>query len=193
VHDAGLLEREAELTAITSAIDGARRGAGGVVLVEGVAGIGKTALLAEAQAQARTRGMSLLAATGGELERDFPYGVVRQLFEPATRRLPPSERTDVLAGAAAPAAGIVAGGAAAGDPLSIQHALYWLTVNLAARAPLLLTVDDLQWADAASLRVLLFLVRRLDGLSALLVLATRSEDAGGPLFTRLAAQPLTRG
>jgi predicted ATPase len=177
VHDAGLLEREGELAAIASAIDGARRGAGGVLHIEGVAGIGKSALLAEAQALAH--GMSLLAGTGGELERDFPYGVVRQLFEPAVRRLSSSERADVFAGAAAPSAGIVAGGAAAGDPLSIQHALYWLTVNLAARAPLLLTVDDLQWADTASLRVLLFLARRLDGMSALLVLATRSGDAGG--------------
>ncbi|HET6549101.1 MAG TPA: AAA family ATPase, partial [Solirubrobacter sp.] len=189
MHDAGLLEREEELAAIKSAIDGARRGSGGALLVEGVAGIGKSALLAEARALAR--GTSVLAAAGGELERDFPYGVVRQLFEPAVRRLSASERADVLAGAAAPAAGIVAGGATVGDPLSIQHSLYWLTVNLAARAPVLLTVDDLQWADTASLRVLLFLARRLDGMGALLVLALRSEDAGGPSVAQLAAQAHT--
>jgi hypothetical protein len=138
VRDAGLLEREAELSAIKQAIDAALRGAGGVLLVEGGAGIGKSALLAEARATAD--GMSVLAATGGELERDFPYGVVRQLFEPVLQRLSPGERDEVLAGAAAPAAGIVAGAATAAEALSIQHALYWLTVNLAARAPLLLTV-----------------------------------------------------
>ena len=46
----------------------------------------------------------------------------------------------------------------------MQHGLYWLTANLAARAPVLILVDDVHWADAPSLRFLVFLVaRRLGG------------------------------
>ena len=193
MHAASLLEREEELTAIARALGGAQRGEGGVLLVEGVAGIGKTSLLTAARRQAAADGLSVLAGTGGELERDFPYGVVRQLFEPAVRGLAADDRERVFAGAAGPAASIVAGDAApaAADPLVIEHALYWLTVNLAARAPLLIAVDDLHWGDAASLRVLLFLARRLDGVGAVLLLAARSGDASPPLLARLETQPLT--
>jgi DNA-binding CsgD family transcriptional regulator len=198
VDDAGLLERDRELATIARAIEALQRGEGGVVLVEGVAGIGKTSLMIQARAWAAAGAVSVLTATGGELESDFPYGVVRQLFEPAVRELAASEREGLFAGAAAPAARIVAPDAtptaAGGDPLTIQHGLYWLTVNAAARSPLLIAVDDVHWADAASLRVLLFLSRRLEGVPALLVLAARAGDAGAgtSVLAQLAAQPLTR-
>ena len=76
-----LLEREAELAALDAAIDAARRGAGRLVVVEGPAGIGKSRLLAVAGHRAQERGMAVLRARGGELEREFAYGIVRQLFE----------------------------------------------------------------------------------------------------------------
>ena len=61
-----------------------------------------------------------------------------------------------------------------------QHGLYWLAANLAARAPLLLCVDDAQWADAASLRWLVFLARRLEGVPVAVVVAVRSGEANAP-------------
>jgi hypothetical protein len=76
-----LLERERELEALAAAVGAAADGTPGLVLVEGLAGIGKSRLLAAARTLADERGVGVLAERGGELERDFPFGIVRQLFE----------------------------------------------------------------------------------------------------------------
>ena len=77
-----LLEREASLERLASAWARARSGEGTVVLVEGEAGIGKTALLEVVKERALAADCTVLAARGGELERDFAHGVARQLYEP---------------------------------------------------------------------------------------------------------------
>ena len=77
-----LLEREAQVAALEVFAEAARGGAGRFVVIEGGAGIGKTRLLAEARAIGGSAGMRVLAARGGELEGEFAYGIVRQLFEP---------------------------------------------------------------------------------------------------------------
>ena len=79
-----LLDRERELAKLHALIEAVREGSGGLLLVEGPAGIGKTALLGEARELAREAGVVVMAASGGEMEREFPYGVVRQLFEPGS-------------------------------------------------------------------------------------------------------------
>jgi DNA-binding CsgD family transcriptional regulator len=58
------------------------------------------------------------------------------------------------------------------------HALYWLTANLASRAPLLVCADDLVWCDDASLRFLEFLIRRLEGMALTVALAYRTGEPG---------------
>jgi len=78
----GLLERDDELEHVEAALAQARAGRGRIVVVEGPAGIGKTALLAAARTAAADEGMRVLRARANELERDFVFGVVRQLFEP---------------------------------------------------------------------------------------------------------------
>ena len=96
---AGLLERERELERIAGALADAAHGVGNVLLVEGPAGIGKTTLGLAATDEARSRGMRVLRAAGRELERDFPYGVVRQLFDPLLRAAAPTDRERLLEGA----------------------------------------------------------------------------------------------
>ncbi len=59
-----------------------------------------------------------------------------------------------------------------------MHGLYWLTINLADAQPLLVAVDDAHWADVASLRWLIYLARRLEGVRLTLVLATRPAEPG---------------
>ncbi len=173
--DAPLEERDRELEAVGRALEAARAGAGGALLVEGPPGIGKTRLLAGARAAAGER-LRVLSARGSELERDFPFAVVRQLLEPA---LAAADRDELLSGAAALAAPVLEDGAAAVEAgPGALHGLYWLTANLAARAPLLVLVDDLHWADLASLRWIAYLVQRLDGLPAALVAAARPAEAG---------------
>ncbi len=83
-----LLEREHELGELMGVIDAAGGGCGSAVWVEGPAGIGKTRLLRAAREHARAAGMRVLSARAGALERDFAFGVVRALFEPAVAEQP---------------------------------------------------------------------------------------------------------
>jgi len=87
-----LLERESECERLERTVAQAVAGAGSVVALEGEAGIGKTSLLAQAVASGRAAGMRVLRARGGELERDFAYGVVRQLFEAPLRSAASDDR-----------------------------------------------------------------------------------------------------
>lgn len=174
-----LLEREDELAAIDGLLDAARDGTGGVMTIEGEAGAGKTTLLAAAGQGAAEREMLVLRARGGEYERDFPYGVVRQLFESILSD--EERRAELLSGSAALAAPVFGPRATSrddGGPFAVQHGLYWLVANLAGAAPLVLLVDDAQWADLASLRVLAYIGRRLDDLAAILVLTVRTGESG---------------
>jgi predicted ATPase len=95
-----LIERVPELTQIDGMLQDAKKGEGRVMLISGPPGIGKTALLEEAKARAHRRGIVTLGARGGELETHFPYGVVRQLFEPMLRAATPAARRKLLSGAA---------------------------------------------------------------------------------------------
>src|SRR5215211_4905502 len=196
-----LLERSEELARIESALVEARAGRGTFVVIEGPAGIGKTALLAAARTAAADGGMRVLRSRGTELEREFAFGVVRQLFEPPLADASEVERADLLEGAAGVAAGLLglpgasrADGAptSAVDPsFATLHGLYWLCSNLAAAGPLCLMVDDAHWADAASLRYLAFLLTRIEELDAALVAATRPREAGtdAELFATVTSDP----
>ena len=192
-----LLERDAELSLADSLLDRAPAGDGGLLILAGEPGIGKTRLLAAVRRRADSLGFAVLAARGSELERELGFGVVRQLFEPAVARA--SERDELLSGAAAlaepliaPAAGPLPPGA---DPgFAALHGLYWLTVNLAAHRPLLIAVDDAHWADAPSLRFLAYLAGRLAGVPALVAVATRLAEPGAEtaLLDALSAEPEAR-
>jgi DNA-binding CsgD family transcriptional regulator len=199
-EDVALLERDAELAVIAERLAAAREGAGCLLMVEGPAGIGKTRLVRAACDGARACGMAVLTARAGELERGLPYGVVRGLFEKLVVRAPAAERSALLAGAAglaAPVLGVaVGGGVLIPDSAAFAglHGLYWLTANLAERAPLLVAVDDAHWADEASLRFLIYLLRRIEALPILLVVAARPAEPGAEevLLEPLCNDPLTR-
>jgi DNA-binding CsgD family transcriptional regulator/tetratricopeptide (TPR) repeat protein len=209
-----LLERNAELARIESALADARTGRGRFVVVEGPAGIGKTALLAATRTAAAEGGMQVLRSRATEMETNFAFGVVRQLFEPPLVEASELERADLLQAAAGVAAGLLGlpGAPPADGPPSsgvdpsfaILHGLYWLCANVAAVGPLCLVVDDAHWADAASLRYLAFLLTRLEELDIALVVATRPPEAGkdAELLTAVTTDssadvirlaPLTRG
>ena len=176
-----LLERERELETLATAVAAAADGTAGLVLVQGPAGIGKSRLLAEARTLAEEHGLCVRSARGGELERDFPFGVVRQLFE--SRLVDESERSRLLSGAASAAAPAFGLGDAQGpgesvgeSAFAVLHGLYWLTANLCTERALLLAVDDLHWCDSASLRFLAYLARRLEDLPVVLVASLRSSE-----------------
>jgi DNA-binding CsgD family transcriptional regulator len=179
VQPAPLVERELELESVERLLAGARVGSGGAMVFEGPAGIGKSSLLAAARTAAGD--LRVLSARGGELERELPFGIVRQLLESAVVATDAEERDALLAGAAALARPVLfpADPEAGAEPsFSALHGLYWLTINLADTQPLLVAVDDAHWADVASLRWLIYLARRLAGVPLALVLTTRPAEAG---------------
>src|SRR3954453_9715552 len=172
-----IVERDNEIGLIGMLLGDAIAGEGRVALIEGPAGIGKTRLLAEARAQGAPLGMAVLSARGSELEREFPFGVARQLFEGALAD--PARRERLFSGAAAPArAGFEApSGEPTGDAsFAALHALFWLAVNLTADGPLLLAIDDLHWVDSPSLRFVAYLTRRLEGLPIAIATTLRTGE-----------------
>jgi DNA-binding CsgD family transcriptional regulator len=188
-----LYEREAEVEAILAAARVARDGRGSVVVVSGAPGIGKSAVLAAIARE--TPELRRLTARGGELERQLPLGVVRQLLESTltgARRQVPRR----LLGGAAGVAAILEGRASGADAdwAAILTGLHRLVRNLATERPLLVEVDDVQWADAASLRVLAFLARRLGELPALVLLGRRTGEPAtdDEALRAIEDEPLTR-
>ncbi len=177
-----LLERERELEALSATVGAAAGGTAGLMLVEGPAGIGKSRLLAAARAFAEERGLLVLAARGGELERDFPFGIVRQLFE--SLLVDETARMNLLSGAAEAAAPVFdLPRDRTREPLgegtfAVLHGLYWLTANVSQERPMLLVVDDLHWCDRASLRFLTYMARRLEDLPVVLLASYRRSEPG---------------
>jgi len=177
-----LLERGAELDRLRVAIAAARDGIGGLVLIEGPAGIGKTALLVAARELAQETGMLTLVARGRELEHEFAFGVARQLFEGVLARTPPERRAALLAGAAGLARPLLEPEAAepaapaADRSFSFAHGLYWLTANLSDSTPLLVALDDAQYADAPSLQFIAYLAARCRELPVLVALTVRTGE-----------------
>lgn len=189
--DDPLLERQAELAAVREVLDAAAATHGRVLVVEGPAGIGKTRLLDATRAAAADLGFRVLAARGSHLERDYAFGVVRGLLEPALRG---PDRGGLLDGAAGLATAVLAPAQAA-PPVTFAtlHGVYWLLAAVAERQPLLLAVDDAHWADEPSLRALHHIARRIEGLPFVLAVTTRAGEPGaaGELLDAVRGEPVT--
>ena len=191
-----LLERDVELGVLGEVVASAGAGRGALAVIEGDPGIGKTTLLDAALGGVAQDGVTLLRGRGGELERDLTFGVVRQVLEGALRGR-------ALGAAATPASALLGAQSrssaalapAEQDEPSLVHALYWATADLAAEGPLCVAVDDAHWSDAASLRWLAYLARRLDELPVALLVAARTGEPGAPqaLLDALAEQARAAG
>src|SRR6516165_1921252 len=145
-----LLDRDAELRALTRQVAAVRDGAGRVVVVDGPAGIGKSSLLAVVARDAEADGVAVLRARGGPLEQDAPWGVARQLFEPLRARQVWGE---LAVGAAGLATRVL-------DPELAEPA----------------SAGDAMYAAARGLGWLAQLARDLDGLTLGVLCAVRSGE-----------------
>ena len=195
-----LLERERELDELSASITSATGGAGGSVMIEGEAGIGKTALLAATRELALDAGMMVLSARAGELEHEFAWGVVRQLFDRAVGRAAEEDRDRLLRGAAAlarPSPWDRRGRArtrrcvlrhAPWSLLAFGHALPDAANAAVDRRPAL--------GDWPSLRFVAHMLPRILDLPILLVIASRpiagEATPGHELGARISAEPWLR-
>ena len=158
----GMYGRDAERRALGEVV---RRAAGGrlaVVLVEGEAGIGKTRLLGEVLDDASSRGMQVVAGRAEELERTRPFGVVTRALGCAGSPAEPRRASiAALLAAGADEQRTVTVSSDPGLQFQVVDAFADLVEELAFEQPLVIGVDDLQWADPSSLLTLGMMGRRL--------------------------------
>jgi DNA-binding CsgD family transcriptional regulator/tetratricopeptide (TPR) repeat protein len=154
----GFVGRQPELARLNLALEVARSNRPRLVVVEGPAGIGKTALVRRFLGTAGDT--HVLSAQGDELEARLPLGVVEQLVATVTAEAPEQltalRRSDPRA-----------------DPLRIGADLVHLLDLLQQERPVLLVLDDAQWADVPSLQALTYVVRRLQADRVLALFVTR--------------------
>ena len=183
-----LVGRRHELALLARALERAAGGQRGAVLILGEAGVGKTRLAREAVASARDQGFFVLERRAHAPESAVPYGILLDALGPEVRALEPRVQQRLFEGApqllrlfdptSARDDGVHKG---EGDGEGLEKTRLYapmtrLLARLAAPRPLVLLLDDLQWADAASLELLHFAVRNLEA-ARLLVLGTFRDDA----------------
>jgi len=181
------LGREAETRALGEALDRVASGTPAIVLIEGEAGIGKTRLLQDALQDARGRGMQVVAGRAEELERTRPFGLLAAAFGCASSS-PDPRRAAIAALLATHGRGDQGPITVTSDPglrFRAVDAFADLGEELAVSGPLVIGVDDLQWADPSSLLTLAALSRRLAYLPAALIGCLRPSPHG-PELDRLA-------
>ncbi len=156
-----LLGRETECRFVDEVLEAAQRGESRVAVITGEPGIGKTALLR--YAHDRASGMLVLRATGIESEAELEFSALDDLF----RCLPDDTRPPEVRPT----------GAHAHDRLSMGIATLGILSRVAEQRPVLLTLDDIQWADQASLDAVLFAARRFSADRIAVLLAARDGFA----------------
>jgi DNA-binding NarL/FixJ family response regulator len=165
-----LYGRDAERSAIAALLNAARESRSGVLVLRGQAGVGKSALLRDAVAQASD--MQVLEARGVESEAELAYAGLHQLLRPVLGQvdgLPPPQ-------AAAVRAAFGLQHARGEDRFLASVAVLGVLAEAAERRPVLCVVDDAHWLDEASASALSFVARRLEAEGVVLLIAARDEE-----------------
>jgi DNA-binding CsgD family transcriptional regulator len=181
-----LLGRQREQAVLERLLATAREGRGGVLVVHGEPGVGKTALLEHAIDAGKDFRVVRTAGVEGEMEAD--YAALQHLCSPLL------EFGERLAGPQRDALGVAFGLSAgkAPSPFLVGLAVLGLVSEAAERQPLLCAVDDAQWLDDASGRALAFVARRLLAERIALVFATREPGGALARFPQLMVNRLGR-
>jgi len=179
-----LLGRRREREVLDRLLEGARRGDGGVLVVHGEPGVGKTALLEYAAGGAE--GFRVVRTTGVEGEMELAYAALQQMCSPIlelAERLPEPQRVAL-------AVAFGESGGEAPNPFFVGLAVLGLLSEAALDRPILCIVDDAQWLDRASARELGFVARRLLAERIALVFAAREVRDALAGFPEVRVEPL---
>jgi len=185
-----IIGREGGLARLRGLVDPVPQ-ASQVLLVIGEAGMGKTALLADAAERARSAGMLVLSVAGRESESNLAFAGLHQLLRPVLSSAAslPGRQAQALLGALG-----LAADPAASDSLLTGVAVLTLLSDLSERSPVLVVADDAHWLDRSSLDALAFASSRLDAEPIVVLLGARGPappsvfDRG---FAELHLEPLS--
>ena len=188
----GLVGRRDEMAALAAAVQGLGRRLSGFVAVQGEPGIGKTRLLEELARRAEQEGHLVLTGRGTELERELPFAVWRDALDEYTGRLGPDRVARLLGDRADDLGGVLSAtgappAALADERFRGHRAVATLLERIGDAHPLVLALDDLHWADGASLELLQHLLRRPPRGAVLVALAFRSGRLPAPVLAALEA------
>jgi DNA-binding CsgD family transcriptional regulator/tetratricopeptide (TPR) repeat protein len=166
-----LCGRDPERARIRELLDDARESSGGVLVIRGEPGVGKSALLEDARELAGD--MRVLSSRGVETESSLPFAALHQLVRPIL---------DDLEHIPAPQAGALRGALGLAEPAGddrflVALACLSLLAEAAERTPLLCLVDDARWLDDASAEALVFVARRLERERIAMLFAARETEA----------------
>src|SRR3954470_3552900 len=200
-----LVGRAAELGTLDGAVNGLKREGPAATLLVGEPGIGKTRLLAELAAHADARGHLVLSGSASELEADLPFWVFVDALDEFVAGLEPRRLSSLGDQARAelelvlpsmPRQHVASGPALQDERYRAHRAVCELLECIAASAPLVLILDDVHWADPASIDLLAALLRTPPSAPVLLALAARPrqlpERLAGALERARRAGRLTR-
>ncbi len=191
VSRSSLVGRATELNTLVAALTAADSGAGSTVFVVGESGIGKTKLVEALVEHASRRGFATATGRAYPVETGVPYAVFSDALMPLLRGIEPSVLMLLTRGGTAELAqlfpalsnGDRPASPARGDPAEVKSRILWnftqLLSRLAAKKPLLLVLENLQWADSASLEMLHFVARQIGGDRLLLVGTHNDPDLRG--------------
>jgi DNA-binding NarL/FixJ family response regulator len=189
-----LVGRVGELASLERILDELDRGCPGAIEVAGEPGIGKTRLLRELAARAEARGHLVLSGAASEFEHDLPFSVFVDALDEYLAGLEPDRLAVLDSAAQADLAHVFPSlpALADGHEVSVQSERYRshravreLLKRLAAPAPLVLVLDDLHWADSASVELLSALLRRPPAAAVLVTVALRPCQLPGRLSAAL--------
>lgn len=200
---APLVGRSAELALLSRIIDEAARGAGRAVFVVGEGGIGKTRLAAAAAERATKSGWIVATGRAYPVETGVPYALFSDALLPIVQKLEPATLSVLTRGAAAdlgylfPNLGKSADrerALAGADPSEVKARLLWnftqFLARLTSRQPLLIVLENLQWADASSLELLHFVARQIEGQKIVLLGTYNEAERDSNAFLRSTEQSL---
>ena len=198
-----LVGRDAELKSLAAALDDADAGRGQAWFVVGESGIGKTRLVTAVAELAARRGFTTAVGQAYPVETGVPYAVFSDALLPVLRDIAPSALTLLTRGASAELAQLFpalddgrrpASATSRGDPAEMKARLLWnftqFLSRFAAKRPVLLALENLQWADSASLEMLHFVTRQLGGARVLILCTHNDVDSRTAATLRTTEQSL---
>src|SRR5688500_18655903 len=203
--EAPLVGRSAELALLSRTIDEAARGAGRSVFITGEGGIGKTRLATAAADRAARQGWTVAVGRAYPVESGVPYALFSDALIPLLRKLDPAALSVLTRGGGAEL-GYLFPALATGterprpsgdaDPSEIKARLLWnftqFLGRLSAKQPLLIVLENLQWADASSLELLHFVARQIEGQKIVLLGTYNDSERDSNPVLRSTEQSLLR-